>query len=429
MKKLFLVFVSLVLFSACTTSGDVAMKIDNVEIKKEFIEYFENSYNTQSGGTVSETVTRKARAQAELYGNVMAIGKHMKLNPDAEYNKRVESVVENYGSVDEYLKQANVSKELFDFLMYGTSYQTLMIDEFIKSYGITSEALDEYFLNNYFRAKHLLLTTTGKSGWEKADIKKKIDKIFRQAKDGADFDALIDKYNEDPGVKNSPDGYVFTNNEMVTEFYDAVANLEIGEYSVVETEYGYHIVKRLPLDESPELFETFKNDKKIDICQAFIIDKYFMENFWRVKQILLSTKDKSDEEILLLKEKAERILEEIADGADFNELMAKYNEDENVSDNPHGYVFTYDEMLPEFFDAATSVDYGECALVQTMYGYHIVKRLAFDDPPEIYTELKNSKLEKIYQIDDININELFIDYINSKLLEYKIVSRDFTGNQ
>lgn len=426
MKKLFLIFISVIMFSACSTSGDVVMKIDNVEIKKEFIEYFEKSYNTQSGGTVSESVAYKARTQVELYGNVIAIGKKMGLNADEEYNSRIEAVKDNYGSIEEYLKQADISEELFDFLMYGTSYQTIVLNEFIKGLGLVDSDIEQYFMDNYFRAKHLLLLTQGKTGFEKAELKKKIEAILNEAQNGADFDKLISEYNEDQGVKNVPDGYVFTYNEMVPEFYDAVAGIDIGQYGVVETDYGYHIVKRLALDETPELFAKFINEKKIDICQSYLADKYFRENYWRAKQILLSTKDKSAEEIEILEDTAEEIYDRLRDGESFDQLMEKYNQDENVSDNPHGYVFTYNEMIPEYFDAVASTDYGDYNFVQTVYGFHIIKRLAFDDPPELYSELKNSKLEKIYEKEEIDINELFLDYINSKLKEYNIRKRNIT---
>lgn len=427
MKKLFLIFISAILFSACSTSGDIAMKIDNVEIKKEFIEYFEKSYNTQSGGTVSEAVSQKARAQVELYGNVIAIGRKMGINAQLEYNNRIEAVKNNYGSVEEYLKQADISKELFDFLMYGTSYQTLILNEFVKDIGISEADIDQYFMSNYYRAKHLLLLTQGKSGFEKVELKKKIDEIFNQARNGADFDRLISEYNEDLGVKNAPDGYVFTYNEMVTEFYDAVVGIDIGQYAVVETDYGYHVVKRLALDETPELYKKFRNEKQIDICQSYVADKYFRENYWRVKQILLSTKNKSADEIAILEETAEEIYNRLLDGESFDELMEKYNQDENVADNPNGYVFTYNEMVPEYFDAVASTDLGHYNMVETVYGFHIIKRLAFDDPPEIYSELKNSKLEKIYQMEDVDINEMFLDYIHSKLEEYNIRNRNFTS--
>ncbi|MBQ7974228.1 MAG: peptidylprolyl isomerase [Clostridia bacterium] len=427
MRKLFLIFMSVVLFSSCTVSDDIALKIDDVNIKNEFIEYFENSFNTQSGGTVSETVAKQAHTQAELYGKVMAIGRKMKLDAEPEYNSRVEAVIANYGSVDEYLKKADISKELFDFLMYGTSYQTLVLQEFVKTLGISEDVFDAYFKSNYYRAKHLLLLTGDKTSSEKAELKNKINEIYAEAKNGADFDKLIAEYNEDPGVKNSPDGYVFTDNEMVQEFFDGVAGIGIGEYAVVETMYGYHVVKRLPLDETYEHYDNLKKEKMINICQSLIIDKYFKENFWRTKQILLSTKNKSADEIAAIEEKAERLFEEVQDDGNFEALMAQYNEDTGVADNPNGYVFTYGDMVEEFFNAVSGIEIGEYNLVETMYGYHIVKRLPLDETPELYNEFKKSKLDKIQSSEEVDINQLFLDYINSKLDEFNIQIRDYTG--
>jgi parvulin-like peptidyl-prolyl isomerase len=53
---------------------------------------------------------------------------------------------------------------------------------------------------------------------------------------------------EDPGVASYPDGYLFQSGEMVAEFEDATAALEIGQVSgIVETTYGYHIIYRIPI--------------------------------------------------------------------------------------------------------------------------------------------------------------------------------------
>mgnify|MGYP003511529098 CR=1 FL=1 len=40
----------------------------------------------------------------------------------------------------------------------------------------------------------------------------------KKAKKGEDFDKLIEKYNDDPGMVANPDGYTFTKNQMVKEF-------------------------------------------------------------------------------------------------------------------------------------------------------------------------------------------------------------------
>lgn len=62
---------------------------------------------------------------------------------------------------------------------------------------------------------------------------------MRLAKDGEDFDALIRRYSED-----DKSTYSFGKGEMEETFETAAFNLGTGEISdVVETEFGYHIIK------------------------------------------------------------------------------------------------------------------------------------------------------------------------------------------
>ena len=63
------------------------------------------------------------------------------------------------------------------------------------------------------------------------------------------FAELKDEYCEDTGKTADPDGYVFTEGTMVSEFEDTVKSLKAGEVSgVVESSYGYHIIMRLADD-------------------------------------------------------------------------------------------------------------------------------------------------------------------------------------
>jgi hypothetical protein len=64
---------------------------------------------------------------------------------------------------------------------------------------------------------------------------------------------------EDTGKEAYPDGYVFVPGTMVPEFESAVLSLE--EYQVsdpVKTDYGYHVIMRLPLD--PDAVIEYSND-------------------------------------------------------------------------------------------------------------------------------------------------------------------------
>ena len=86
----------------------------------------------------------------------------------------------------------------------------------------------------------------------KEEAKKLADEITKRARDGEDFYSLVEAYGEDPGMYNNPEGYLFTYGAMVPEFEEASFKLKVGEISdPVETTYGYHIIKKLPLDLDP----------------------------------------------------------------------------------------------------------------------------------------------------------------------------------
>lgn len=80
---------------------------------------------------------------------------------------------------------------------------------------------------------------------KKAEAKKEAEEVLAKVKAGEDFEKLIEEYNDDPGATD--EGYTFANDgTMVQEFAEASFVLEIGATSeLVETTYGYHIIKRL----------------------------------------------------------------------------------------------------------------------------------------------------------------------------------------
>lgn len=126
----------------------------------------------------------------------------------------------------------------------------------------TSE--EQYYLNHYYRAKHILILKNDLETGKKKDNAKQTFEVLGEkanlivaAGDNVTkhFDHLIEEYSEDPDYKNNPNGYFFTDGEMIEEFENAVKNTEIGESTSCESDYGYHIILRLALDETPEIFE------------------------------------------------------------------------------------------------------------------------------------------------------------------------------
>lgn len=99
------------------------------------------------------------------------------------------------------------------------------------------------------RARHILIKTVDDSmaalsDEDKAAAKVKAEEALARAKAGEDFATLVTEYSQDPGSLETGGEYTFARGEMVTSFEDEAYSLGIGEISdLVESEYGYHIIK------------------------------------------------------------------------------------------------------------------------------------------------------------------------------------------
>lgn len=108
--------------------------------------------------------------------------------------------------------------------------------------------------------QHILLMTQGKPEQEKGEIYKKMKNILSKAKAGEDFGELAKTYSEDPGSKDKGGLYEdFKRGTMVKPFEDAAFTVPIGELSdIIETRYGYHILKVINRKKETRSFEEVK---------------------------------------------------------------------------------------------------------------------------------------------------------------------------
>lgn len=141
--------------------------------------------------------------------------------------------------------------------------------------------------------RHILLLTQNKTDAEKADIRKKIDGLLERARKGEDFTALAKEFTEDPGSKENGGLYEdFGRGKMVKPFEDAAFNVPVGQISdVVETTYGYHILKVegrkkevRPLAEvKTTIEEEIKSRKKADAYEKLMTGLKSKAEFVEVK--------------------------------------------------------------------------------------------------------------------------------------------------
>ena len=92
----------------------------------------------------------------------------------------------------------------------------------------------------------------------------------------------------------------------------------------------------------------------------------------KVRHILIMTQGKPPAEEAKLKAKAESLLQQVRNGADFAKLAKENSEDPGSKDKGGEYwVQRNGQMVKEFEDAAFSLKPGQSALVKTQYGYHV----------------------------------------------------------
>lgn len=95
------------------------------------------------------------------------------------------------------------------------------------------------------KARHILFIVGNESTNSMRKEKFQLAKnVLNKIHDGNDFAELAMEYSEDVSASNGGDVGFVERGKMVREFEDAVFSLKTGQVSgIVETEYGYHIIK------------------------------------------------------------------------------------------------------------------------------------------------------------------------------------------
>ena len=255
----------------------IDMNVGGKDISYAELRYYILNLKTQYGGTnqqlwIDESVNliRENAAMESLAAakNVTVSG-DAKEGYDKSFNEFYATCESLYGQpYSELVASVNCTDSLFRELNDTMFLINYLYDEaYYKNADtlVSEEQLLDYVKENYVRVKHILVKTEGLDDAQKAEARTRADAILSDAKNGASFEALVSEYSED-GMDVDL-GYYFTFGEMVSEFETASFALEIGEVSeLVESTYGYHIIKRYEMEKDHILA-----DEKINESAAYAI--------------------------------------------------------------------------------------------------------------------------------------------------------------
>lgn len=174
-----------------------------------------------------------------------------------------------YKAYEEFLKANGSDMEFLDELFIASAYNAKIVEKVNEEFegkDATDDELKKYYNDSFYCAKHVLIPKEASDDNKNAG-KDFADDILAKAKKGDDFDALMNEYSQDPGSKSVPNGYVFTDGDMVSEFEETVKSLKPGEIGFCESSYGYHIIKRLDLpsfDDNRDTVSSKYSSKRVD---------------------------------------------------------------------------------------------------------------------------------------------------------------------
>lgn len=304
-----LLCISAVGCSSKKNNSDIVAKVNenNITIEDFKVTLALNKIDLESkyGSTVWETEVENGVKFKDTFKNrvlkgmidVEAVCEEAKkdgLTPsEEEIDKALDELNKNLYANENYKKILEDLK-ISDTCIKSQVEKTLTIqkytENFDKNLKISDEEMKKYYEEHkvdYYKdevkASHILISTVDDNGKElseakKKEAKKKAEEVLKKAKSGEEFSELAKEYSDDSGsAANGGDLGYFTKGQMVQPFEEAAFSLKSGEISgLVESEYGYHIIKvydkidkQLTFDEvKDEIKKTLTEDKYMESIEA-----------------------------------------------------------------------------------------------------------------------------------------------------------------
>jgi len=253
-----------------------------------------------SGMTYREFAIDQAKRFITQYAVINKQYELLGLTPTLEYEKNYNDIKAMYLSE---LEEAELKLSLEGFGMtlddmISINMMSLKLDQIMEAlYGeggsspIGEEEIKKEYDENYVRIKHIQINTVKLdeqslqsipfSDEKLAEATIKAESLFQAVKDGQDFDKLMQENTDDKVSLSYPDGYIFKMNDasfskdlasataqatlndiFILDTVLKVAAFEMAddEVRMIETFYGYDIVKKYDINNPENIFFLKRDD-------------------------------------------------------------------------------------------------------------------------------------------------------------------------
>ena len=293
-RKIFSVaaVIAALLFPAYTLADDAPAATKKAEIKapvptkaavvngkiisyKDFerqLEIFKQQIMRGQPGQLPDALMERAKAQVvnQLIDEELLYQEGVKqgVKPeDGFVDNELKSLKSRFANNEQYLDTLKriqlTEKQLKDQITHKATIRKLIEKDVMSNITVSKEDAQKYFEVNKdkfhqpekVRAQHILIkVAAGDDDQKKAAARKKLEDIKKKIMAGEDFGKMAKEYSEGQSNVREGDLGSFTRGRMVKPFEDAAFSLAPNEVSdIVETEYGYHLIKVLDHQSAKDL--------------------------------------------------------------------------------------------------------------------------------------------------------------------------------
>lgn len=315
------------------------------ELKKQLLERMINDKLLLIAAQQDTTIEVTAKEVDEAVDGQLAKVKSEFSEEEFEAQLQAEGLTESElrKKYREQMKNQMMIDRLVSFRLSKVSVSTREVKDFYQTYKDSIPDQPEAV-----KLSHILMEI--KPSQRTLDsLKSRAGRILKQAKNGKDFAQLAASYSDDPTAKEGGNLGFFRRGDMIPTFEEVAFALQPGEISdIVETEFGYHIIK----------VEEKEGDQV------------------RARHILFLVRP-SNEDTLRVQNLADSLYQQLLEGADFTQLAKDFSADEE-SKKMGGELGWYpvEQMTPEFKEGVRTLKTGEISPpLKSEFGIHILKVL------------------------------------------------------
>lgn len=203
---------------------------------------------------------------------------------DAEVTERLDALKQQFGTEAAFQQaleaQQTTIEKLREDARTDLAVARLLDDEVTRQVAVAPAEISAFYEQNperfqqpeAVRASHILVTVppeTDEKG--RAALRARAEEAHKAARAGQDFAKLAARYSQDSSAQQGGDLGFFPKGRMVPAFEQSAFALQPGEVSdLVETEFGYHVIKvterrearTIPFAEATPQIEQFLQQQK-----------------------------------------------------------------------------------------------------------------------------------------------------------------------